>query len=155
MEERARQLETLYLVSATASRELDLEQVLASTLPLIVDIVGAAGAEVHLVDDDGCLTWAASHGLSDAFCGSLADAALQPDEGIIGQALATQTPVLVDDLRREPLFLRRELALASGYETLLCVPLMAQTKAVGTLQLYGSAERRLSREILPLCASHL
>ncbi len=32
----------------------------------------------------------------------------------------------------------------------MCVPLMAQTKAVGTIQLYGSAERHLSHEILPL-----
>src|SRR5918996_433118 len=67
LEERARQLETLYLVSAAASRELDLGKVLAATLPLIVDIIGAAGAEVHLVDDDGCLTWTAGHGLPDTF----------------------------------------------------------------------------------------
>jgi PAS domain S-box-containing protein len=73
-----------------------------------------------------------------------------PGEGRLGQVLVTQAAVLVDDLRQEPLFLRRELALASGYETMLCVPLMAQTQAVGTIQLYGSAERHLSREILPL-----
>jgi GAF domain len=58
--------------------------------------------------------------------------------------------VLVDDLRQEPRFLRRELALASGYEALLCMPLKAQTKAVGTLQLYASAEPHLSRDNLPL-----
>ena len=61
-----------------------------------------------------------------------------------GKTLATQTPVLVDDLRHESRFLRRELALASGYEALWCVPMMVQTKAVGTLQLYGSAVRHLS-----------
>ncbi len=50
-------------------------KVWASTLPLIVDIVGAAGAEVHLADDDGCLTWTASHGLPDRFCRGLEGAA--------------------------------------------------------------------------------
>ena len=150
LEERARQLETLYLVSATSSRELDLEKVLAATLPLIVDIAAAAGAEVHLVDDDGCLTWTASHGLPDDFVEASMAQRVRPGEGVIGQALATQTPVLVDDLRHESRFLRRELALASGYEALWCVPVMAQTEAVGTLQLYGSAVRHLSREILPL-----
>ncbi|MGH8067102.1 MAG: protoglobin domain-containing protein [Candidatus Entotheonellia bacterium] len=150
LEGRARQIETLYLVSATASRELDLEKVLASTLPLIVDVVGAVGAEVYLVNDDGCLTWAASHGLSDSFVAASLTQRLQPGEGLFGRALAPQAPVLVEDLRQEPLFLRRELALASGYKTLLCVPLMAQTKTVGSLQLYGSADRHLSREILPL-----
>jgi PAS domain S-box-containing protein len=150
LEERARQLETLYLVSANASRELDLDKVLAATLPLIVDVVGAAGAEVFLVDDDGRLAWVASHGLSDRFIAGSVAHRPRRGEGLLGRALATQGPVLVDDLRREPLFLRRELALASGYETLLCMPLIAQTKAVGTLQLYGGAERHLSRDSLPL-----
>src|SRR5262245_48249439 len=150
LEARARQLETLYLVSAAASRELDLEQVLAATLPLIVVVVGAAGAEVLLVDDAGCLTWAASHGLADDFVAASRTQRVQPGEGLSGGALAAQVPVLVEDLRQEPRFLRRELALASGYETLLCVPLMAQSKAVGAIQLFGSAQRPLSRESLPL-----
>jgi PAS domain S-box-containing protein len=150
LEERARQLETLYLVSATASRELDLEQVMAATLPLIVDIVGAAGAEVHLLDDDGCLRWAASHGLTEHFVKGSQMRRMQPGEGLFGRVLAAQSPFLVEDLRQEPRFLSRELAIASGYETLLCVPLMAQTKPVGTIQLYGGAERRLLRDSLPL-----
>ena len=61
---------------------------------------------------------------------------------------------MVNNLRQEPLFLRRELALASGYETLLCVPLMAQDRVVGTLQLYGGAERPCRVRACPL-ASHL
>jgi two-component system NtrC family sensor kinase len=149
LEERARQLETLYLVSAAASRELDLGKVLATTLPLIVDIVGAAAAEVHLMDD-GSLSWAASHGLPDDYVALSRRQRLKLDEGILGRALATQAPVLVEDLSREPLFLRREAALASGYQGLLCIPLLAQSKSVGTLQLYGNAERRLSSEDLPL-----
>jgi PAS domain S-box-containing protein len=150
LEERARQLETLYLVSAAASRELDLEKILASTLPLIVDTVEAAGAEVYLGDDEGHLTWAASHGLAESFVAASRAQQLRLDHGIPGRAFAARAPVLVNNLRQEPLFLRRELALASGYETLLCVPLMAQARVVGTLQLYGSAERPLSRESLPL-----
>jgi PAS domain S-box-containing protein len=153
LEERARQLETLYLVSAAASRELDLEKVLASALPLIVDVSGAAGAEVFLVRDDGGLRWAASHGLSTSFVAASSTHRLQPGEGLLGRALATQAPLVVDDLRREPRFRRRELALASAYEALLCAPLKAQTKAVGTLQLYGNAEYRLSPDIVPLVQS--
>jgi PAS domain S-box-containing protein len=129
---------------------LDLEKVLASTLPLIVDTIGAAGAEVHLGDDEGHLTWMASHGLVESFVAASRTQQLRLDQGIPGRALAAQVPVLVEDLRRKPLFLRRELALASGYKTLLCVPLTAQTKAISTLQLYGSAEYPLSPDIVPL-----
>jgi hypothetical protein len=63
---------------------LDLEKVFASTLPPIVDVVGGVGAGVLLVDDDGGLTWAASHGLADGFvAGSLAQR-VQPREGLLG-----------------------------------------------------------------------
>jgi PAS domain S-box-containing protein len=150
LEERARQLETLYLVSATANRALDLGQVLAAALPLIVDIVGAAGGEVHLLDNEARLRWTASHGLAEGFVAASRAQALQPDESIPWRALSAQAPILVDDLSQELRFLRREVALASGYEAVLCVPLTSQTRAVGTLQLYGNAERHLSREILPL-----
>ena len=75
---------------------------------------------------------------------------LRPGEGIPGQALATMAPVLVEDAGQEPRFLRREAALASGYVAVLCTPLIAQGKPVGTLQLYASAEHRYSAELLPL-----
>ena len=150
LEERARQLETLYLVSAAASRELDLEKVLAATLPLIVDIVGAAGAEVHLADDDGGLTWMASHGLPDSYAEASLAQPIRLGQGVPAHALATRRPMLVEDLSREPRFSRPAAALANGLQSLLCVPLMAQTNPVGTLQLYGNAERRLSPEIIPL-----
>ena len=75
---------------------------------------------------------------------------LRPGEGIAGQALATMAPVLVEDAAREPRFLRCEAALASGYVAVLCTPLIAQSKPVGTLQLYASAEHQYSAELLPL-----
>jgi two-component system, NtrC family, sensor kinase len=150
VQERARQLETLYLISATASRELDLGKVLDSTLPLVIDVIGAMGAEVYLVQDDGDLTWAASHGLAERFVAASQTQRLRVGEGLIGRVLTTQSPRLVEDLSREPLFLHREAALASGYQALLCVPLLAHTRPIGTIQLYGGTAHRWSPEILPL-----
>jgi two-component system, NtrC family, sensor kinase len=150
LQERARQLETLYLISATASRELELGKVLESTLPLIVDVIGATGAEVHLMDDEGCLAWAASHGLAERFVAASRALRLRPGDGIPGQALASMAPVLVDDPAQEPHLLRREAVLADGYVAILCSPLIAQGTPVGTLQLYASAEHRYSAELLPL-----
>src|SRR5262249_35778085 len=126
-----------------------LGKVLESTLPLVVDISGAAGAEVHLMEDDGCLAWAASHGLGERFVAASRSLRLRPGEDILGQAFATKAPVLVEDLGREPRFLRHEAALASGYIAVLCTPLIAQGTPVGTLQLYASAERQYSAELLP------
>jgi PAS domain S-box-containing protein len=150
LQERVRQLEALYVISATASRELELGKVLESTLPLVVDISGAAGAEVYLMEDDGCLAWAASHGLRESFVAASRSLRLRPGEGIPGQAFVTKAPVLVEDLGREPRFMRREAALASGYVAVLCMPLIAQGTPVGTLQLYASAEHQYSAELLPL-----
>jgi GAF domain-containing protein len=82
MEERARQLAVLYRASTAASRELDLDKALATTLPLIVDIVGATAAEVHLVDEDGCLTWVAGHGLPDSYVGAVLTQRVPPRQGL-------------------------------------------------------------------------
>src|SRR5262249_11036066 len=103
-----------------------------------------------LVGDDGCLMWAASHGLPDSYVQASLAPQLRLDKGIAAQALATRRPLLVADLSREPRFSRPAAALASGYQSLLCAPLMAQTNPVGTLQLYGNAERRLAPELIPL-----
>jgi two-component system, NtrC family, sensor kinase len=150
LQERVRQLEALYVISATASRELDLGKILASTLPLVTDISGAAGAEVHLMDDDGCLAWSASHGLAERFVAASRALRLRPGEGIAGRALTTMAPVLVEDPAREPHFQCREAALASGYVAMLCVPLIAQGKPVGILQLFSSPEHQYAVELLPL-----
>jgi PAS domain S-box-containing protein len=147
---RARQLETIYRVSAAASRELELGKVLDAALPHIVDVVGARGADVYLVDEEGFLRWAASYGLADTFVEASRAIKFRPHEGIPGRAFTTQEPVVVADLGREPLFLRREAALACGYRALLCTPLIAQGKPLGTLQLYGDPEQCCPPETLPL-----
>jgi len=150
LQERARQLEMLYLVSAAAGRELDLGRVLALTLPLIVEVVGATGAEVHLVDDAGDLTWTAGHGLADSFVTASQRLRFRPGEGIPGRAFASGEAVLVEDIEGEAQFLRREAARACGYRRLLCTPLIAQGQPLGTLQLYGQPEFCSSPETLPL-----
>jgi PAS domain S-box-containing protein len=150
LEQRARQLDALYRLSAAASRELEPGKTLQATLPLIVELSGAAGAEVHTVDDDGALAWAASYGLADRFVAASQGWRLQPGEGIPGQAFATGRPVLVEDLEAEPRFLRREAARACGYRKLLCMPLIAQGQSLGTLQLYGTEARCCPAELLPL-----
>lgn len=150
LQERARQLETLYQVSAAASRELDLGKVLAATLPLIIDVVGAAGAEVHLMGEDGTLTWTASHGLADSFVAASQAWRPRPGEGIPGRAFADRTPLLVENLEVEAQFFRQEAARACGYRKLLCTPLIAQGRALGTLQLYGTTEHCCAPETLPL-----
>ena len=75
---------------------------MASTLPLIVDTVEAAGAEVHLGDDEGHLIWAASHGLAESFVAASRTQQLRLDEGIPGQALAARAPVMVNNLNKSP-----------------------------------------------------
>lgn len=150
LDERARQLETLYLVSAAAGRELDLERVLARTLPLIVEVAGATAAEVHLVDDAGSLAWTAGHGLADSFVAASQGLRFPPGEGIPGLAFASGAPVLVEDLEGEAQFRRREAARACGYRKLLCTPLIAQGQPLGTLQLYGQTESCCTPETLPL-----
>ncbi|MBI3330320.1 MAG: PAS domain S-box protein [Nitrospinae bacterium] len=147
---RAWELETLYRVSTAASQELDLGKVLEYTLPAIIAAVGASGAEVHLLDEEGYLSWAAGHGLAEGFVEASRPLRFRPGEGIPGRAFAAQEPVLVEDVDEEPQFFRREAARSFGYRTLLCTPLLAQGMPIGTVQIYGQAGHRFTSEMFPL-----
>ncbi len=149
----ARQLETLYRVSSAASRELDLGKVLESTLPHISEIVGASGAEVFLMDEEGYLAYAASHGLTEEYVRMSRALRFHPEQYLLGRVFATQTTVLVETLADQGEFLRRDIALAHGYRSLLSTPLIAQGAPLGTLQLYGQDERCCRPETLPLIHS--
>ncbi|MBI3328732.1 MAG: PAS domain S-box protein [Nitrospinae bacterium] len=147
---RARELETLYQVSTAASQELDPEKVLEATLPAIIAALGASGGEVHLMDEEGCLRWAASHGLAEGFVQASRSLPFRPHEGIPGRAFASEETVLVEDVDEEPQFLRREAARAFGYRSLLCTPLLAHGTPIGTLQIYAQARHGLTLEMSPL-----
>jgi PAS domain S-box-containing protein len=149
----ARRLETLYRVSSAASRELDLRKVLELTLPHISEIVGACGAEVFLMHEEGYLAYAASYGLAEEFVRVSSAWRFQPGEGIVGRVFAAQQTVLVESLAEEKEFLRRDIAFACRYRALLSTPLTAQGKPLGTLQLYGQDERCCPPETLPLVHS--
>jgi PAS domain S-box-containing protein len=148
-----RQLETLYRVSSVASQELDLEKVLESTLPHISEIVGASGAEVFLMDEEGYLAYAASHGLAEEYVRRSRALRLHTDQCLLGRVFATQTTVRVETLADQGEFLRRDMALACGYRALLSTPLIAQGTPLGTLQLYGQNERSCPPESHPLIHS--
>jgi PAS domain S-box-containing protein len=150
---RAHQLDTLYRVSSAASRELDLKKVLAATLPLVTEIVSASGAEVFLLDRDGYLAYADSHALSQEYVELSQHLRFQPGECTLGRVFVTQTPMLVENLAEDRSFLRRDMALACGYRSLLSAPLIAQGTPLGTLQLYGQDAHCCPPDALPFIHS--
>ena len=150
---RARQLEALYEVSAAASRELDPKKALEVTLPKVVDVTGASGAEVFLADEQGWLRWEASYGLVEEFVKASRPLRFQPGESVPGRAFAAQAPVLIEDLGAEARFSRPEAAVACGYGALICSPLLVQSIPLGALQLYGRGDQSFPLQTLPFVQS--
>lgn len=74
----------------------------------------------------------------------LKKAAPHMGEGIAGTVASTNRPVQVLDVREDPRYLNREVALKESPCSLLCVPLSVRGKVIGVLNCYTSSPHRFS-----------
>ncbi len=101
------------------------------------EATGVRGCSLRLVNETtGELDLAAACGLSDAF---LAKGQVHADRSI-GEALAG-VPVLVDDVGSDPRVEYPDALAREGITSLLSVPILARSRAIGVLRLYSAEPR--------------
>jgi len=144
------ELATLHQIATAISGSLDLHSVLTTALEQIVVITGVDGAECHLTDQEGVLEMAAQYGLDAEFVARSRDFRFPPGVGIPGLAFANRAPVYVADAPTDERYLRRDLARAAGYRSLLCVPLLGREALLGTFMLYSRKSREFPSDLQAL-----
>lgn len=133
-----RELTALNSIASVVSRSLDLEAVLPATLETILSLLGMrAGAVCLRGGEDGQLAVRAQRGFSETGVGWLGRQSWSTGQGIVGQVAASGEPMLLDDTEiLEPwASATASEADRAGEErlSLLCVPLPAQDRVLGTL----------------------
>ncbi len=124
-------LSTLYDVSRALISTLDLQTLLDRVARSSAEVIGAKGCILRLLDtSSGFLQIKASYGLS-------VDVETKTDlrlgESIAGKVAAENKPMLITDIRDHPDFLNATGAIV---DSLLCVPLSAKGRVLGTIALY-------------------
>ena len=122
VEERTRELQTLLDVVATASRSLNLDEMLAQTLDRLVALVGASRVGVMLVDSDS---------------GELRPGMIRPERSIAPEDLAEVVQACHDVIARgKPLYVPVDEA-RGHVEPGALLPLRARGEALGVLVIVG------------------
>lgn len=119
---------TLFDLGRQVTAVLDLEDLLQQIPRLIRRLISFEAFAVYLLDDRrGELRAAYSIGYPD----SAKPLRLRLGEGLVGAAVASEQPLLVNDLRADP----RYLEFVPGMNSEIVVPLMHKSRPIGALNI--------------------
>lgn len=149
--DRTKELATLNAIAAQVSHSLDLEAIMDSALDQVLEAVNMdTGQAFRLEENTQTLVSISHRGLSDAFI--KLTTRLQLGSSLAGQAAERGKPIISrasDYLDSEP----RELLRKEGLQLVISIPLIAQGRAVGAINLGSRKLRTISSEELSLLAS--
>lgn len=149
--DRTKELATLNAIAAQVSHSLDLEAIMDSALDQVLEAVNMdTGQAFRLEENTQTLVSISHRGLSDAFI--KLTTRLQLGSSLAGQAAERGKPIISrasDYLESEP----RELLRKEGLQLVISIPLIAQGRAVGAINLGSRKLRTISSEELSLLAS--
>jgi Nif-specific regulatory protein len=134
------ELLTIYQVSKILGSSLDIHKTFREALNVLTSMMGWRRAAVILQSDDGVLCGMCAVGLSREESARLT---FSVGEGIVGRVFATGVPMVVPDIKAEPLFLNRSGAAdQSPNDTIayLAVPIKADRRTLGVVTM----DRRVS-----------
>lgn len=150
IKQRNRDLAILNTISVAINESMRLDEILEVALQEIVSSTGVDGAECHLQDEEGKLALRMVYGLDEVFAEDSLEVRFRVGEGIPDRALKHRKPVYVRNAQTDKRYLRRELAKAAGYCSLLCVPILGSKGRLGTFMLYSREPREFPSEMQTL-----
>lgn len=144
----ASRFRTINAVTSIVTGSLELEQISASALDKISEIIKTHVACVYLLEGETEeLVLSAHRGLSS---GCITDATrFRPGEGLIGRAVRSGEPVVVGDVQEGPELTAR-LADAEDVRSFLAVPLKSSNSVLGVLALADPRPRLFTSQDMEL-----
>ena len=132
---RILQLSTLYEVGKAISSELDFRKLQNMILEIVVKVVKAEKGSLMLLDDaEKSLTIGVAVGLSEEIT---RDTRLEIGESVAGWVVKNRRPLFAGNVETDPTFQSiKKKNIRTG--TMMCVPLTAKDKILGTLNISRS-----------------
>lgn len=154
--QRARQLATLNEMSRQLTSTLDIEPLLQNILQSAVDILNCEAGSLLLVDEQTDeLVFRVTVG---PVAGNLVNRRLPSGSGLVGKAVQTKAPVIVNDVQQsQEWFAKTDQQTGFITRALLVVPLMLKDVVLGVVEVInkknGSPFRSDEQELLQAFAS--
>ena len=141
--QRVQELSALYEVSKALAANRDLQQVIDTATHAIADVMKAKAVAIRLTKEDNPhqLEPRAIYNLSPEY---LASGAIDVDDfEMIREAMSGKV-VYIRDMLTDPRIVFPGDAKAEGLASMLCLGIMYQNKAIGTIHLFSGEQRAFS-----------
>lgn len=146
--EREKQLDVINAFSVLLSRSLELNQVMNTTIDMVMRLMQVEVALIYSINDDiEELELVAHRGIGKDYIGALSN--LKLGEGLCGRVVETKKPIAVQD-PKEVLKLHSAPLGEERVHAELGVPLMAHSKVMGALYVAMKSDRQLKEPDIKL-----
>jgi phosphoserine phosphatase RsbU/P len=141
--QRVQELSALYEVSKALSADRDLQQILDTATHAVAEVMKAKAVAIRLTkeDDPHKLEPRAIYNLSQAY---LDTGAIHVDDSQMLSEAMSGKPVYIQDMATDPRVIFPGDAKDEGLASMLCLGIMHQGKAIGTIHLFSGEPRSYS-----------
>jgi len=141
---RGRTLETLSAVSNTLALDRYPEEIMQLIVKMTAQMMGSNICSILMLDEKKkVLKIVAAQSTAPEY---FTRPPVKVDGSFIGQVVLAKKPLIAKDVRQEPHYQLRELAVQLGLVSLLSVPMTYKNKVIGVMNSYTSSETTFSDE---------
>ncbi len=143
--------ETLLRILTEVSSSLDLDRALNRTLALLNEAIGAEQGTIMLLHaEDNLLHYRAGYGyLTAKATAESRSVTLKVGEGLAGWVVENRQSALIDDLRKDPRWVRNAQS-SRDHRSAIVTPLLVGEDVIGVLMAFHREEAYFSAELLNL-----
>lgn len=145
------QIEALSKISQAITSELYLEDILKLIVTVTAEVMSSKIVSLLLLDEEkGHLVVKATQSVSEDY---LRKPPMRIGEGVAGRVAKEGRPYISRDVKKDPLYLNRKIAVKEKLCSLLSVPMKVGGKVIGVLNCYTSKPHTFTKaEIAVLTA---
>ena len=137
-------LEALSEISQAITSETYLDDILRLIVVVTAKVMGSNICSLMLLNEQtGELDIKATQAVSEAY---LRKPVVRFGEGLSGHAAKENEPVVCWDVKEDPLYINKEVALKENLCSLLCMPMSIKGKGLGVINCYTSVPHEFTRE---------
>ena len=153
MRRNSEQLSALNRISLTVSSSLQVEEVLANTIDLIVSVLQVGSVRVYLLAEGGAhLYLAAAHGLSREFVEDPLVQRRALGQGLLGKVAQQGETVIAEDTTQLG-SLYRDAVQKEGLQSVAYIPLRSKGRTVGVLSASSHFSEKFSSQQIEFLTS--
>ncbi len=136
------EIEALWRVSQLISKAREPQQVILGIAKEATKILRADAASIRVLEKEN-LTFVGGYGLSEEY---RAEVPLKIGEGLVGIVAQQKRALSSNDISKDRRILYPEVGEKEGIVSLICAPILAEDKLLGTLTVYSKKSRTWTKE---------